>query len=154
MSDSEMYVVLKLTSGENVMAVFRQEDDKHVLIENPMVMRSIMNFEEGKEHLTASPLCVFTTDVDFVIPKANIMYIKKLHHTFIAQYKKIVKEHEHTEFVPNDAQSLDWGDEEIPTAEEAKKMIKQLKDVFGEEKEEIDWGEKLKMLVPGNDTLN
>lgn len=152
MNKDSMYVIVKLVTGENVMAVFREEDEKHILIENPMVMRSILNYEEGKEHLTASPLCVFTDDPNFVIPKSSIMYIKKLHHTFIPHYKKIVKEHENTSFVPNTQDTLDWGDE-TPTAEEARKMIKQLKEVFKEE-EEIDWKEKLRMLVPGNDTIN
>ena len=157
MSDSEMYVILKLTTGENVMAMFRQEDEEHVLIESPMVMKTILNFEEGKEHITAQPLCVFTKDTDFVIPKSSIMFIKRVNAAFIPHYKKIVKEHEEsTLFRPRDShEELDWADD-TPTPEEAQRMIDQLDSIFGEEKEdhEIDWEEKLKMLVPGNDTLN
>ena len=57
LTDNDFYVVFKLTTGENVMAVLRQEDEEHVLVEHPMIMRSVLNFEAGKEHLTASPLC-------------------------------------------------------------------------------------------------
>ena len=156
-NDNDFFIVMKLTSGENVMAVLRQEDDEHILVEHPMVMRSIMNFEEGKEHLTAAPLCSFTDDIDFVIPKSNVMFIKKLHHVFIPHYKRIVSEHEEsTTFVPNgESSALNWDDsEEQITPERARKMIDQLKNVVGIEEEEIDWKEKLRMLVPGNDTIN
>lgn len=156
LNDNDFYVVFKLTSGENVMAVLRQEDESHVMIEHPMVMKSIMNFEAGKEHLTASPLCAFTDETDFVIAKKNIMYMKKLHRVFIPHYKRIVTEHESsTMFIPadsNTAESLQWEDEEL-TPERAKKAAEQLRSIF-EQEEEINWEEKLKNLVPGNDTLN
>jgi len=73
LSNNDFYVVIKLTSGEQVMAVLRQEDDAHVLIEHPMIMKTIVNFEAGKEHLTASPLCAFTAESEFVLPKVNIL---------------------------------------------------------------------------------
>jgi hypothetical protein len=153
LTGDEFYVVFKLTSGENVMAVLRNEDDQHVLVEHPMVMRSIMNFEAGKEHLTAAPLCAFTDESDFVIPKNNILFMKKLHHVFIPHYQRIVNEHENTTlFVPNgQEEALSWEDEMTP--ETARKAVQQLKGILGEE-EEIDWKEKLKFLVDGNDTLN
>lgn len=157
LEDNDFYVVFKLTSGENVMAVLRQEDESHVMIEHPMVMRSIMNFEAGKEHLTAAPLCAFTDESDFVIAKKNIMYMKKLHRVFIPHYQRIVRDHqESTLFTPadsNTAESLQWDDEEM-TPERAKKAIEQLQSIFERDEEEINWDEKLKNLVPGNDTLN
>lgn len=154
MSDNEFYVVMKLVSGEQIMAVLRSEDDAHILIENPMVMKTTLDFEAGKERITAAPLCPFTSDETFVLDKKNLLYIKKLHHVFINHYKSIVKDYsESTNFVPEgSAEELDWGDEP-PTPEEARSAIKQLKGILGEE-EEIDWTDTLKRLVPGNDTLN
>lgn len=154
LKSDDFYVVFKLTSGENVMAVLRQEDDRHVLVEHPMVMRSIMNLEAGKEHLTAAPLCAFTDESDFVIPKKNILFMKKLHRVFIPHYQRIVNEHENTTlFVPPDQEeALSWEDEMTP--ETARKAVQQLKSVLGIEEEEIDWKEKLKFLVDGNDTIN
>lgn len=158
LNDNDLYVVFKLTSGENVMAVLRQEDESHVMVEHPMVMRSIMNFEAGKEHLTAAPLCAFTDETDFVIAKKNIMYMKKLHRVFIPHYQRIVDEHEKsTLFTPagsNTAESLSWDDEEDLTPERAKKALEQLRSIFEPDEEEINWEEKLKNLVPGNDTIN
>ena len=145
LKSDDFYVVFKLTSGENVMAVLRQEDDRHVLVEHPMVMRSIMNLEAGKEHLTAAPLCAFTDESDFVIPKKNILFMKKLHHMFISHYQRIVNEYESTTmFIPPD---------DMPP-ETARKAVQQLKGILGIEEEEIDWKEKLKFLVDGNDTIN
>lgn len=157
LKDNDLYVIFKLTSGENVMALLVQEDESNVLVESPMVMRSIMNFEAGKEHLTAAPLCAFTDETDFVISKSNIMFMKKLHRVFIPHYKRIVDEHEKsTHFVPPDSDTsepLNWDDEMTP--EKAKKALEQLRAIFGaEEEEEIDWKEKMKFLVDGNDTIN
>ena len=157
LSSNDFYVVIKLTSGEQVMAVLRSEDDAHVLVEYPMIMKTIVNFEQGKEHLTASPLCAFTDDSEFVLPKTNILFIKKLHHVFIPHYQRIVSDHEQsTLFVPpGQDEALSWDEADEMTPEKARRMISQLQDVLGEEpEEEIDWKEKLKFLVDGNDTIN
>lgn len=154
---NDFYIVLKLNSGEQVMAVLHEEDENNIMIENPMVIKTIMNFEAGKEHITASPLCSFTDEQSFVLPKQSILFIKKLHHVFIPHYQKIVADYmESTLFSPaesNTAESLRWDDE--PTQEQANKMKQMLESIIGgEEEEEINWDEKLKNLVPGNDTMN
>jgi hypothetical protein len=142
LSGNELYIVMKLTSGEQVLAVLQEEDEEHVMLEYPMVMKTIVNFEAGKEHITASPLCAYTDEQSFVILKSNILFIKKLHQVFIPHYQRIVADHqESTLFSPADSisdDSLLWGDEpevKLETSEE-----------------EIDWNEKLEKLVPGNDT--
>jgi len=152
LNDNDLYVIFKLTSGENVMAVLRQEDEENILIEYPMIMRSIINFEEGRESLTAQPLCMFTDEHDFIISKKNITFIKKMHHIFIPHYKKIVDEHEQsTFFIPNEEDNkLSWEDD-TPT-QKSKLIIKKLKDILESDEESIT--EKLKRLVPGNDTIN
>lgn len=151
---NEFYIVLKLTSGEQVMSVLKEEDERHILISNPMIMKTTIDFEAGKERITAAPLCPFSDDESYVLDKKDILFIKKLHHVFVDHYKNIVKDYkDSTNFVPaGSAEALDWGDEP-PTPEEARSAIAQLKNILGEE-EEIDWADKLKRLVPGNDTLN
>ena len=154
LKDNDFYVVFKLVSGEQVMAVLIQEDDDHVLVEHPMIMRFALDFEAGKERITAAPFCAFTSDTEFVLAKSNIMFMKKLHHVFVPHYQQIVKDHEEsTLFVPkNSAEELKW-DDEPPTPEQARSAINQLKSILGEE-EEVNWEEKLKNLVQGNDTIN
>jgi len=137
---SALYVVLKLTSGEQVMAVLKEEDEHHIIVENPMVMKVTQDFAQGKEHVTAHPICAFTDDTDFVLAKRNVLFIKKLHHLFIGHYERIVAEaNETTMFHPqgNREEDLVWEDE-----------------VVEEKEEEIDWNEKLKGFVKGNDTIN
>ena len=144
LNDNDFYIVLKLVSGEQVMAVLRQEDDNHVLVEHPMIMRFALDFEAGKERITAAPFCAFTSDTEFVLEKSNILFIKKLHHIFIPHYQQIVKDHsESSHFIPKgSAEELQW-DDEPPTPEEAQKMIAQLKGVLGEEEEEIEVTEEV-----------
>lgn len=147
-----MYVVMKLISGEHIMCVLKEEDDLNVLVENPMVMRTILDFEAGKEKITASPLCPFSDDTNFVLDKKNVMYIKKLHHVFVSHYLSVVQDYaETTNFVPHNSEdSLHWDEEPY----ESEKKEPTLEDVLQTLDEDIDWDEKLKMLVKGNDTIN
>ncbi len=144
---TELYVVLKLSSGENIMAILRQEDDERILLESPMIMRTIPVFESGREHITASPLCQFSDDRTFVIHKKDIMFCKKLHHVFIPHYKKIVEENEQQSFITPDNKRtpLESSEEKEMTPEVAKKCAQMLQDVLEE-----DTG----TFVEGNDTLH
>jgi hypothetical protein len=154
----EFYVVLRLTTGEQVMAVLKEEDDKYILLDNPMCIRMIPVMNANREHVVAHPLCHFTDDDTYAISKRNVLFVKKMHHMFIPHYLRIVEQHHQEDFFqPRDekrAEDLVWEDDFTP--ETAKKAVEVLKDIFGEEKreEKIDWKEKLKNLVPGNDTIN
>lgn len=113
---NELFVVLKLVSGEQVMAVLRSEDEDFVEIESPMLIRTIPILHAQKEHITAHPLCQFTTDVNYTLDKKDVMFIKKMHHIFIEHYLRIVKEHEKLTFTNADknpnAEDLTWEEEE------------------------------------------
>lgn len=154
MTDSNFYIVLKLTSGEQVMAVLREEDDEHILLEDPMCIRMIPIMNQNREAVTAHPLCNFSDDHTFVIPKKNVLFIKRLHQVFIPHYLKIVQEHSKSSFLSNSNEEPLWEEEEM-TPERARKAISMLNNIMGEkQEEEVDWEEKLKNLVPGNDTIN
>lgn len=151
---SEFFVVLKLCSGEQVMAVLREEDDDRILLESPMVMRTVPIFETGREHVTAHPLCQFSDDRIYVILKKDVMFCKKMHHVFVPHYMRIVKEHDtSTSFVDkqNNKQELNWDDEETMTVEEAEKRIQMLASLLEKntEEEEIPF-----TVVRGNDTIH
>lgn len=94
LSGNELFVVLKLVSGEQVMAVLRSEDEMFIEVESPMCIRTIPVLATNREHITAHPLCQFTDDVNYVLDKKDVMYIKKMHHVFIPHYLRIVEEHE------------------------------------------------------------
>ena len=150
---SEFFVVLKLCSGEQVMAVLREEDDDRILLETPMVMRTIPVLETGREHVTAHPLCQFSDDKMYVIFKRDIMFCKKMHHVFVPHYMKIVKEHEESTFFvnkENNKEQLHWEDEESMTVEEARRRLEMLASLIGNSEEE----EEKSTLVRGNDTVH
>ena len=116
LNGNEMFVILKIVSGEQVMAVLRSEDESFVEIESPMCIRTFPILETGKEHITAHPLCQFTDDINYVLDKKDVMYVKKMHHIFIPHYLRIVKEHEELADLNEDksprAEDLYWGEEE------------------------------------------
>lgn len=152
---SEFFVVLKLCSGEQVMAVLREEDDDRILLETPMVMRTIPVLESGREHITAHPLCQFSDDKIYVILKKDVMFCKKMHHVFVPHYIRIVKEHEEsTDFVDksNKKQELHWDDQDSMTAEEAERRLEILASLLGENSEEEE--DRKSTIVRGNDTIH
>jgi hypothetical protein len=128
LTGNEFYVVLKLSTGEQLMGILEQEDETHMQIISPMIIRTIPVPSEGREHVTAHPYCQFTDDNVFDIDKKYVIYIKPLKEIMIPHYKKIVMQHE------NEGQ-LETATE--MTAEEARKRIKMLANIFGEELEEV-----------------
>jgi hypothetical protein len=144
---------MKLTSGEQVMAVLKEEDDEHVLLESPMCIRTIPILEAHREHVTAHPLCQFSDDRTFVIAKRDIMFVKKLHHLFIPHYQRIVAEHERLSFISKDSkkEELLWEDE--VDQEEAIRRISMLEDLAKTPKDEEE-ERRYRVFIEGNDTIN
>ena len=153
LDDNEFYIVMKLTSGEQVMAVLKEEDDDHVLLESPMCIRTIPILEASREHVTAHPLCQFSDDRTFVIAKRDIMFVKKLHHLFIPHYQRIVAEHERLSFISKDSkkEELLWEDE--VDQEEAIRRISMLEDLAKTPKDEEE-ERRYRVFIEGNDTIN
>jgi hypothetical protein len=155
LDENEFYIVMKLTSGEQVMAVLKEEDDEHVLLESPMCIKTIPLLDQGREHVTAHPLCQFSDDRTFVIAKRDIMFVKKLHQLFIPSYQRIVAEHEKLSFVSkNKDGSLDEMEfEDDVTQEEAVRRIRMLEDLAKTPKDEEE-ERRYRVFVEGNDTIN
>jgi hypothetical protein len=146
LTGNEFYVVMKLTTGEQIMGVLEQEDSTHLQIISPMIIRSIPIPQEGREHITAHPYCQFTNDNVFDIDKKNVIYIKPLKEIMIPHYKRIVMQHEREDSVEVATEI---------TAEEARKRIRMLADIFGDELDSALGEETEKEpshFVEGNDT--
>jgi len=133
LTGNELYVVIKLVSGENVMAVLKKEDEDFIEVESPMCIRTIPVLETGREHITASPLCQFAADGSYILDKKNLMFVKKMHHLFIPHYQKIVADHE------------DVGLNIEPRIRKGKKPLEEKR----QEREE-----EFLFVVEGNDTIN
>ena len=142
LTGNELFIILKLVSGEDVMAVLSAEDDEYIELTSPMCIRTHPILHAGKEQVTAVPLCPFSEENKYILHKRNVMFIKKLHHAFIPHYKKIVAEQERTTtFKPA---------EETQPEESMKKRIDMLKTLLGETEEE----DLPLNFVKGNNTIN
>lgn len=149
LTDKDVYVVIKLTNGEQVMAVLEEEDDKYVQLSSPMTIRTTPIVGEGREHITAHPYCQFTDDTSFSIEKKNVMFIKRLHEMMIPHYRRIVAQHSNDWRIEKPKQQ----EEPFISSREAKKRIAMLVGIAGEEEAEEDTSMPC-TYIDGNDTIH
>jgi hypothetical protein len=157
---NEHFVIIKLVSGEQVMAVLEKETDENIEISSPLLLRlfPIIGAEQGSEHVTATPYCKFAEDSNITLNKRNILFVKNLHSVLIPHYIRLASEAEET--VPikqkqdGSVRKLEWEDEELEqevaelSNEEIQKRIKMLEAIAKKEEEEV------RNFVDGNDTIH
>ena len=154
----KQYVVVKLVSGETVMATFDGEDDKFVKIDYPIQIKTVVIPELQRESISASPLCQFSDSTSFVLEKNHIVYIKKLHPQFVKHYNNFIKSYEEA-LIPTtrseiqDKLSEYFDDAEDLTIEEINRRIEMLEAIAsgGHPDEEDDL---MLNVMEGNDTLH
>ena len=152
---NEHFVIVKLVSGEQVMATLTNEDATTVELQYPMVIRMIpfVDGQRAHEHVTAAPLCQFSDDKTYRIPKTNIMFVKKLHEVLIPHYNRIVDEHENTVLVRSDKTGHIERIKEELTVEDIQKRIDMLESIAGIERD-TEEEEETSYYVEGNETLH
>ena len=149
------YVIIKLHSGEQVMASLEEDGNDYIEVSFPMVI-SATPFQDGAkihEHITAKPLCQFSSDKFYRLPKSGILFYKELHEMLIPHYTRIVNAYEDTVLVkPQKPQKeLEWDEPEEMSIEEIRKRIDMLSDIFGSEEETE---EDKRVYIEGNDTIH
>lgn len=163
MTKQEQFVIIKLVSGEQLMATLTDEDGSTLYIDYPMIIRMVPFVQGGRaqEHVTAAPLCQFSDDKHFSIPKNTVIFVKKLHQMIIPHYERLVEENESSVLVRKEEDGtvsrVELGEEreEDITVDEIRKRIDMLESIVDsarsrEEKEEKD----TRFFVEGNDTVN
>lgn len=154
----KQYVVVKLISGETVMATFEGEDDKHVKIDHPIQIRTQIIPELGRESISASPLCQFSDATSFVLEKGHIVYIKKLHKQFIPHYNRFLQSYEEA-LIPTTRNEIQeklseyFDDAEHLTIDEINRRIEMLEAIAGGDMSEEDLDDMLSVME-GNDTIH
>jgi hypothetical protein len=146
------YVIIKLHSGEQVMASLEEDGNDYIEVSFPMVISAIQVQDGSRihEHITAKPLCQFSSDKIYRIPKSGILFYKELHEMLIPHYTRIVNAHEESVLV-KPQKKLDWEDEpKEMSLEEIRKRIDMLEEFFEETEEEED----KRVFIEGNDTLH
>ena len=154
----KQYVVVKLVSGETVMATFDGEDDKFVKIEYPIQIKTVIIPELNRESISASPLCQFSDSTSFVLEKNHIVYIKKLHPQFVKHYNSFIKSYEEA-LIPTtrseiqDKLSEYFDDADHLTIEEVNRRIEMLEAIASGDRSEED-DDVMLNVIEGNDTLH
>ena len=150
------FIIMRLNTGEQVMATLDAEDHTHYHVAHPLVVRMTPVVEDGRmaERVTAQPFCQFTTDKNYDIPKSAVMFVKPLHQMLVGHYLRIVESYEETVLVrtPDQERQLQWDDEpqEEYTADDFKRRIDELENFLSnpsEEEEEV-------VIIEGNDTIH
>jgi hypothetical protein len=154
----KQYVVVKLVSGETIMATFEGEDEKYVKIDYPIQIKTTIIPELGRESIAASPFCQFSDATSFVLEKGHIIYIKKLHKQFISHYNNFLKSYEEA-LIPSTRSNIQeklsdyFDDAEHLTVDEIQKRIDMLEAIAGGEYSEEELDDMLSVME-GNDTIH
>jgi hypothetical protein len=150
LSVDDTYIVFKLATGEQLIAVKRDETITEVTIEYPMLVKSYA-FENGddglSEHVTATPFCKFSEDKVFTFRKTDIIFLKTMHRYAIPFYVNLVKQYEAT--IPSD----DNGEETIEElSDRVDRLMEHLKSLADNPEEETEAPVVVK--APGNNTFH
>lgn len=149
------YVVLKLISGETLMATFEGEDEQFVKVEKPISIRTYVIPELNKESITASPYCPFSDSTSFVLEKSHIVYIKKLHKVYIPHYKNFLQSYEEAMLPVSRHQVEEEGFDDLEdiSVEEIQRRLDLLEAIASAPRDDLTEEEKdERVFVKGNDT--
>lgn len=97
--ENSVHVVVKLITGEMLMATYEGEDEKFIMIDKPVQIKTILIPELQRESVTAAPYCPFSESTSFILEKPHIVYIKRLHKIYIPHYNRFMKAYDEA-FIP------------------------------------------------------
>jgi len=143
---NEYYVVVKLVSGEQLMATLVNEDEYTIEIKNALQikLRTVTDEDRQFESISVVPFCQFSDDPNFVLDKSIIIYVKELSESLVPKYEDLIE----SEFNVNVGAPTDVDD----LVSKINKVADKLKDdgVFVDNFEEEDVPP---FLIRGTDTL-
>ena len=122
--NAPQYAVLKLINGEELLCTFAGEDDTHILVLFPMLVKAIPKLKEGRvvEAISLAPYTHFAADDEYTFAKSHVVFIKNLSERYYDTYKVAVEDF------------LTGIDPTGPTtADELKDALNQLGNIFGEQ---------------------
>lgn len=151
--ENNNYVVVKLVSGETVLALFEGEDERFIKVSFPINIHTMPIPHLNREQVHASQYCQFSDSTSFVLEKNHIIYIKRMHPAFISHYNNFKKSYDDALVPENALHRLDEFPDEELTVEEIKRRVDMLTELAGMEPEE-EQEETVKTFVRGNDTIH
>ena len=134
--EDDQFVLVKLASGEMLVATLRQHTEETLSVEYPFELR--IHQDKRKDQIVdvtaAAPFCGFAEDRKFTFKKSDIMFTKQLHTYSIPFYIELVEAYEKLIDVPVPKKSLFETQEMLRKT--ASDMIERNKDILGEDRYE------------------
>ena len=122
--NTPQYAVLKLINGEEILCTYVGEDETHILVIFPMLVKSMPKLKEGRvlEAISLAPYTHFAADDEYTFSKSHVVFIKNLSERYYDTYKVAVEDF------------LTGIDPTGPTtAEELRDALNQIGNIFGDQ---------------------
>ena len=145
--EDDQFILLKLTTGETLVATIRSEDEQTISIEYPFELKTIHDRRQDMVvYVTAAaPFCGFAEDRKFTFKKDNLMFTKLLHNFSIPFYIELVEEYEKLVDVPVPKKRL--SDTQAVLRKTAEAMQQRAEEVLPEDPRLEDTSEVLDYLL-------
>lgn len=122
--NSPQYAVLKLINGDELLCTFVGEDETHILVLFPMLVKAMPKLKEGRvlEAISLAPYTHFAADDEYTFAKSQVVFIKNLSERYYDTYKVAVEDF------------LTGIDPTGPTtAEELRDALNEMSNIFGDQ---------------------
>ena len=145
--EDDEFILLKLTTGETLVATIRAEDEQTISIEYPFELKTIHDRRQDMvvDVTAAAPFCGFAEDRKFTFKKDNLMFTKLLHNFSIPFYIELVEEYEKLVDVPVPKKRL--SDTQAVLRKTAEAMQQRAEEVLPEDPRLEDTSEVLDYLL-------
>jgi len=145
--EDDEFILLKLTTGETLVATIRSEDEQTISIEYPFELKTIHDRRQDMvvDVTAAAPFCGFAEDRKFTFKKDNLMFTKLLHNFSIPFYIELVEEYEKLVDVPVPKKRL--SDTQAVLRKTAEAMQRRADEVLPEDARLEDTAEVLDYLL-------
>ena len=145
--EDDQFILLKLTTGETLVATIRSEDEQTISIEYPFELKTIHDRRQDMvvDVTAAAPFCGFAEDRKFTFKKDNLMFTKLLHNFSIPFYIELVEEYEKLVDVPVPKKRL--SDTQAVLRKTAEAMQQRAEEVLPEDPRIEDTAEVLDYLL-------
>lgn len=139
-NEHNIFLVLKMISGEEILCTFIEHGEDYIEIMYPMVVKTISYMKDGalQESVSLKPWSNFTDDPYYSIPFTGMFWFKDMHEVYQKHYISAVE---------SATEEEEYSEEEITDVNELRTKVKSLSDSLG-----ID--DSFQNIVEGNDTIN
>jgi hypothetical protein len=146
-ADLDRYVVIKLTSGEEVLGTLVKEDDHELKIQFPMVVKHVQRILGGMpvESIVLGAFSHFCADDEFTFSKQHVIILKDMDPRYIDEYH-----HSVDDFIGASTPSP-----QAYNPNEVQELTDKLKNLFRDKFEETDdYPDVISLNIEGNKTLH